>query len=330
MKNISPKWLAPAGFLAMLIVAGFANARAQEITRSFSVESALVTVPAIVTDSNGKFIPGLKAGSFKLFQDGVQVPISMFLTSEDPVKIALLLDTSRSTTTVLKNIKKAARRFLRQMRPQDTATVVTFDSEIQVLCPLSSDPRELEDAIDSAKAGGSTSRMRDAILEIAQRRFRSISGRKAIVLLTDGQDHGSQVSAADLVEAMAASSTLIYSIFYTVDPTELMKELVGVAPRRPASKIRTSEWSEMEQKAARYLRELSESSAGRFYQSNITEFDNAFRQISDELRSQYLIGFYPDKSKLDGNIHALELHVLAPDASIRCRKSYRAQPLSGQ
>jgi VWFA-related protein len=326
MKSISKRRLVPAICLALVIMTGFAIARPQEMTRSFHVESALVTVPAIVSDSRGRFLPGLKAESFKLFQDGIQVPISMFLTSEDPVKIALLLDTSRSTTSVLKNIKKAARRFLRQMRPQDLATVISFDSEIQVLCPLSSDQAELQGAIESARAGGSITRMRDAILEIAQRRFRSISGRKAIVLLTDGQDHGSQISATDLFDAVAASSTLIYSIFYTVDPRELMKEVVGVTPRRPSAKIRSAEWDEREQNAAQYLRELSELSAGRFYESNVTEFDNAFRQIADELRAQYLIGFYPDKSKLDGNPHTLEVQVQVPDVSVRCRKSYRARP----
>jgi Ca-activated chloride channel family protein len=326
MNAVPKRNLFPASRVALVMIVSAAIVRPQDVIRSFRVESALVTVPAIVSDSRGKFLPGLKAESFKLFQDGIQVLISMFLTSEDPVKIALLLDTSRSTTTVLKNIKKAARRFLRQMRPQDLAMVVSFDSEIQVLCPLSSDQRELQDAIESAKAGGSTTRMRDAIQEIAQRRFRSISGRKAIVLLTDGQDHGSQISSEDLVEAMAASSTLIYSIFYTVDPGELMKELTGMSPRRPSGTIRSSGWEDREQKAAQYLRELSELSSGRFYQSNVTEFDNAFKQISDELRAQYLIGFYPEKSKLDGNTHALELQVLVPDASVRCRKSYRAQP----
>jgi len=321
---IRKKWLISASCLALALILSLKVTRPQEMTRNFSIESALVTVPAIVTDSQGRFVPGLKAGSFKLFQDGVQVPISMFLTSEDPVKIALMLDTSRSTTTVLKNIKKAARRFLRQMRPQDSAMVVSFDSDIQVLCPLSSDQRELQDGIESAKAAGSTTRMRDAILEIAQRRFRSISGRKAIVLLTDGQDHGSQISSADLVQAMAASSTLIYSIYYTVDPRELMKELTGIKPRRPYGRVGNSGWDDMEREAARYLRELSESSAGRFYQSSVTEFDDAFRQISDELRAQYLIGFYPEKSKLDGNSHTLELQVLVQGASVRCRKSYRA------
>jgi Ca-activated chloride channel homolog len=285
------------------------------------VESALVTVPTIVTDPQGRFLPGLKADSFKLFQEGVEVPISMFLTSEDPVKIALLMDTSRSTTTVLRNIKRAAKRFLREMRPQDLAMVVSFDSDIEVLCPLSSDQRELERAIDSAKAGGSATRMMDAVVEIAQRRFRSISGRKAIVLLTDGQDNGSRISSSDLLAEISASSTLIYTIFYSVDPAELMKEISG---RSPSRKRAFPEFDEREKKAEQYMRELSELSAGRFYRSAVTDFDAAFRQISDELRAQYLLGFYPEASHLDGNMRALEVQVLLEDANVRSRRSYRA------
>ena len=74
--------------------------------------------------------------------------------------------------------------------------------------------------------------MRDAVNEIALKRFRSLTGRKAIILLTDGQDRGSQISAEDLLNTVAASNTLIYSIFYKVDPRELMKELFGVESRR--------------------------------------------------------------------------------------------------
>lgn len=295
------------------------------------VESALVTVPVIVSDSRGRFLPGLGIDSFKLFQDGLPVPMSLFLTSEDPIKIALLLDTSPSATTILNKIKKAAGRFLKQMRPQDLAMVVRFDSDIEVLCPLSSDQRELKDAVKSARGSGESTRMRDAIHEIAQRRFRSISGRKAIVILTDGQDHGSRISATDLQDAVAASSTLIYSIFYNVDPRELMKKLVGVASRIPKTAAgrqpkTDADWNELEEQAAQYLEKISELSAGRFYRSRVTEFDAAFKQISEELRSQYLLGFYPDKSKLDGAMHTLVVSVAAPGAVVRNRRSYRAVP----
>jgi Ca-activated chloride channel family protein len=322
------RFLATLVLLAILPVIAFPqNIDLQQI----HVQSALVSVPVIVNDSNGRFVPGLTADAFSLFQDGIPVPVSLFLSSEDPIKIAFLLDTSRSTTTVLDKIKKSALRFLLEMRPQDRAMVVSFDSDIQVLCPLSSDYRELTDAISRAKSGGTNTRLRDAIMEIAQRRFRSITGRKAIVLLTDGEDHGSEISVPDLLDGVAASSTLIYSISYHVDPRRLMKGLMGISSSIPKSMERRKDgpedpWQQREEQAANFLEKISELSAGRLYRSEVTQFDKAFKQISDELRSQYLIGFYPDQAKLDGQTHALEVHVTVPDAVVRSRRSYRAVP----
>jgi Ca-activated chloride channel homolog len=307
-------------------VAGLAFQDSPDLPR-IRVETALVTVPVIVKDLEGKFLPSLNGDAFKLYQDGMQTPISLFLTSEDPIKIALLLDSSMSTKSILKKIKQAAGRFLLQMRPQDLAMVVSFDSEIQVLCPLSSDQRELKEAIKNTRAGGSTTKMRDAINEI-QLRLGSISGRKAIVLLSDGQDHGSRISPTDLHDAIAASSTLIYSIFYRVDPRKMMEEM-GLSSNIPESAEGQpqgpyAEWNMIEEQAAQYLERLSELSAGRFYRSNIGELDKAFKQISDELRSQYLLGFYPEQLKLDGAMHSLAVSVTIPDAVVRSRRSYRA------
>jgi Ca-activated chloride channel homolog len=291
------------------------------------VESALVTVPVIVSDSDGRFVPGLKADDFKLFHDGAPEKISLFLSSEEPFKIALLLDSSMSTKTVLGKIKKAARTFLRQMRPNDLAMIVSFDSEIRVLCPLSSDHRELEKAIAAAETQGSGTKLRDAIVQI-QNRFRPFSGRKAIVLLTDGDDHGSVVKPPELRDEVLSSGSLIYSIFYSIDYRELMKEL-GAPSRMPSSSRKVQEtdaiWEEQEKKSALYLQELSELSAGRFYRSKVTELDPVFKQISDELRSQYLIGFYPDTSKRDGKLHTLSVQVNMQNVTVRSRPSYKIQ-----
>ena len=291
--------------------------------RHFQVESALVTVPVVVRDAQGRFVNGLPPGSFKLFEDGRQVPVSLFLTSEDPIKIALLIDTSRSATTVLKKIKKAAGQFLKQMRSQDLAMVASFDSQLKVLCPLSSDARELKEAIKGAKSGGSYTRMRDAIHEIVQGRSRSITGRKAIILLTDGRDQGSRISAKDLLDAVASSNMPIYSIFYNVDPRGLMKELFGIPTRFGGA---GDSWKGQEKEAEQYLDKISDLSAGHLYDSDIRDLDRVFRQISEELRSQYLLGFYPEKSKLDGATHTLVVSVSVPDAVVRSRRSYRAAP----
>ena len=298
-------------------------------TGRIRVESALVTVPVMVSDPQGRFIPGLNVEAFKLFQDGVRVPISVFLTSQDPIKIALLLDTSASTATVLGKIKKAARRFLQQMREQDLAMVIGFSTGVEVLCPLSSDAKELEEGIENARVGGGLTKMRDAIHDVIARRFGSSSGRKAIILLTDGQDHGSRISASALQDAVAASGTLIYSVFYSVHPRELVKKLTGISSRIPEEVDEHgigpyADWAEQEERAARYLEKISELSAGRFYRSDIAKLDDAFKQISEDLRSQYLLGFYPEASKLDGATHTLLVSVEVPDAVVRNRRSYRA------
>ena len=319
--------LIAASLLLLSVSAGMAF-QTRGDSQSFRVESALVTVPVLVGDSQGRYLFGLKADKFSLYQDGIPANISLFLTSEDPIKIALLMDTSPSTTAVLKKIKEAALRFLQQMRPKDVAMVVGFDSEIQVLCPLSSDPKELRDAIKKAKPGGMNTRIRDAIVEIAQKRFRSISGRKAIVLLTDGEDHGSMISTPNLLNEIAASSTIIYPVFYRVDPRQLLKKLTGVS-RIPmvtsgGPDQSKEDWERREREATKFLEDIAELSAGRVYRSNIEQLDGAFRQVSEELRSQYLLGFYPDESKLDGQLHTLDVRVAVPDSVVRSRRNYRA------
>ena len=322
------------GLVAVALFLAFLAAilHAQQIPPSpaIRVESALVSVPVIVSDNKGRYVPGLKAADFKLYQDDAPQPIALFTTSEEPIRIALLLDTSKSTITVLNKIKKAARDFLLQLRAQDQAFVVSFDASIEYLSPLSSDHKELEDAIKKAKVGEYTgTRMLDAILDVIQRKLSSGQGRKAIVLLTDGQDYGSGVSASDLLSAVGASNSVIYSIYYRVDPREVMKKLFGVHSRLPAHKPGSRRgpyavWDEREERAVAYLEEMSDMSAGRFYRSDVTDLKQTFTQVADELRHQYLLGFYPDKSKLDGNVHSLHVEVSLPDALVRARRSYRA------
>jgi VWFA-related protein len=142
------------------------------------------------------------------------------------------------------------------------------------------------------------------------------------VLLTDGDDRNSAVSTEELRNVILSSGALIYSIFYHIDMQEWMEKL-GDQPF-PRTKESDPEWIKQEKEAAQYLQEISELSAGRFYRSKVTEFDQAFRQISDELHAQYLLGFYPNESKLDGKLHSLEVQVNTPGAVVRSRRNYRS------
>lgn len=179
------------------------------------VQTALVSVPVIVSDHQGRYISGLRVGDFKLHQDRIEQPISFFDAAEEPLNVALLVDTSRSSEQVLGDIKKAASSFLQELRPQDRAMVVSFDYDVHVLSGLTSDRKELEWPVKDAKIGervGTT--LRDAVAEVIEHRFKRVEGRKAIILLTDGKDHGSSIDEQDLVDEAAESGALIYPIYF--------------------------------------------------------------------------------------------------------------------
>jgi Ca-activated chloride channel homolog len=285
------------------------------------VETVLINVPAIVTGAQGKPISTLKQEDFSLLEDGIPQPISLFASSEESVNVALLLDTSKSTVTVLGKIRQAARSFVRQMRPADRALVLSFDHELTVVNPLTDDREDLDQSIKTVRPGSYVgTKLRDAVLEVTAKRFRGLTGRKAIVLLSDGQDYGSQTSVVELLSSVAGSGTLVYSICYSVDLSALSKELFGVAlPKRLPGGV----WDQRQKDAVVFLRELSELSAGRYLPSEISDLNKVFGQIIEELRNQYVLGYYPASAKLDGAVHTLEVTVRRPDARVRARNSYR-------
>jgi Ca-activated chloride channel homolog len=165
------------------------------------VQTTLVSVPVIVSDRQGRYISGLKLEDFKLYQDRIEQPIAVLDAAEEPLNIGLLLDTSHSTAQVLGDIKKAAVSFLKEMRAQDRAMVISFDYDIHVLSGLTSDRKVLERAIKDSSIGerfGTT--LRDAVAEVIERRFKRVDGRKAIILLTDGKDVGSRTDEQDLFD----------------------------------------------------------------------------------------------------------------------------------
>lgn len=319
--------------LLLLIPAAVVAQPRQGTNQAYRVETALVSVPVVVSDERGRFVPGLKAEDFKLYQDGIEQPVSLFITSDRPINIALLLDTSKSTVAVLGRIKKAATGFLSQLRPQDKAIVISFDSEIRALSSLTGDKTRSKSAIESAQVGYyEGTKLRDAILDVVGRRFRYLDERKAIILLTDGDDIGSRVSLPDLLDAVANSGTVIYSVHYTIDPREMMKKLFGVSSRLPRDETgkqaepadSTGGTPDPRTEGLQFLTALSELSTGRVFPSKVARLKGTFREVAEELRLQYLLGFYPDRSKHDGLVHELKVVVNRSGATVRSRRFYRA------
>jgi VWFA-related protein len=287
------------------------------------VQTTLVNVPVMVSDRQGGSILGLKAEDFSLFDDGVRQPLAFFAAAAEPIRVALLLDTSKSTTTVLDRIRKAAAGFVPQLRPQDQAMVASFDSEVRVLCRLSSDVEVLQRAIRNAEVGEYVgTRMRDAVTLAVEQYLRPGRGRKAIIMLTDGQDFGSRSSMEDVIRSVVDSGVVVYPLFYAVDRRELAKKLFGVSlPKGPTGK---AAWDSESRAAAALLQRIAEESTGAFFHSELTDLKKTFARVAEELRHQYLIAFYPDPSRLDGVQHELAVTVSRADLVVRARRNYQA------
>ena len=334
-----------AAFLALPICASLVSTLAQErqTDTPIKVQTTLVSVPVIVSDRQGRYVSGLKAADFKLYQDRAEQTISVFDAVEEPLNIALLLDTSHSTAQVLGDIKKAAGNFLKELRPQDRAMVMSFDYDIHLLSQLTPDRKALEKAVKSAKVGEEFGTvLRDAVSEVVDRSFKRVDGRKAIIVLTDGKDVGSRISEQAVFDQAAESGAMIYTVFFEtgfvrrgwIDATDFPRRRVWVGgdrfppPRPRRNEQRRQRVERRNEQAMSFLEKLADVSAGRYYNGEASDLKKTFNLIAEELRHQYRLGFYPDNHKIDGNRHTLRVEVTAPDATVRARRSYQAASLS--
>ncbi len=329
---------------------------------TLKVDITLVSVPVIVSDRQGRYVGGLQQQDFTLYEDGVKQEISFFAANEEPLTVALLLDTSQSTKDVLNDIRHAAKDFVKKLRPQDRAMIVSFDHEVTLLTDLTADHKKLEQGIESADIGIRLgTMMRDAVANVTEKYLKPIKGRKAIVLLTDGKDHGSSVSEEELLDLTEESDTMIYPIFYLTMPKNLVRNQVPKFPRggglggigmgrrggimlgprfprmpnpnQQAKRERRRQRVEQRNEGVMdFLDELAAAAAGRFYRSDTTDLKKTFGLITDELRHQYRIGFYPAEDKNEGNLHQLKVEVAKSDVVVRSRHTYRlataSQPVS--
>lgn len=178
------------------------------------LNTALITVPVIVTDSYGRFVTGLKEKDFQVREDNQLQKIDLFSSTEAPFNVALLIDASYSTHNKLGLIRKAALSFLKQLQPNDRVMVATFEKKVNYLSDFTNDQKVLAHAINSVETGYYTS-LYDAIYRTVTDKLKPLKGRKAIVVLTDGVDTSSSLATAQSAIEMAANNGVIsYTIQY--------------------------------------------------------------------------------------------------------------------
>lgn len=316
------------------------------------VDTDLVTVPVRVSDRGGRFAAGLKKENFHIFEDGKEQEISYFSNIEEPFTIALVLDMSYSATFKINEIHSAAIAFLNQLHPNDKIMVVSFDEEVHVLCPPTNDRQRLARAINSTQIASGTS-LYEAMDLVINKQLKKISGRKAIVLFTDGVDTTSRrASDYNNLSDVYELDALIYPIEYdTFSDVQAMKNKPVMNPGgggQPSSTsvphmpsttkspfpfpIPTSgagtpsdqgTSAEDYRKAHDYLDQLANRTSGRIYEANtLVNLSAAFSNIANELRQIYSLGFYPPPGEKEGKRRQLKVKVDMKGLAVQARDSY--------
>jgi Ca-activated chloride channel homolog len=282
------------------------------------VETNLVTIPVSVFDRQGLYIPGLKQEDFKIFEDGKEQRIEYFGTTDKPFTVVLLLDTSPSTSYKIEEIRKAATAFVDQLKPEDKVMVIEFAASVHVLTEPTGDRVAIYKGINRADFGPGTS-LYDAVNFSLSKRLNSVSGRKAIVLFTDGVDTQSMKASYDSTLALAEESdSLIFPIYYNTFQDTMSAQISIFGPPMAGSTAREYAVGK------KYLEELAAYTGGRVFRPESTPggLTSAFEGIAEELRRQYNIGYIPSEDGKPGQRKQIKVRVNRPNLVLRARDSY--------
>ncbi len=275
----------------------------RETPPTLKVDVKLVNVYVTVTDPHGAPVAGLKKENFTLQEDGRDQIISVFdKESAVPLSIALAVDTSLSTRHDLPLEQASAKRFARAiMRPVDALSVFAFSETVLQSTSYTSDLKRIDDGIDHLRLGAATA-LFDAVY-LASRSLDRRQGRKVLVLITDGGDTISKVDYKQALRAAEEAEGIVYSIIVVPIENSAGREIGG----------------------EHALIQLSEDTGGKYYYAtSMAQLDDAFRQISDELRTQYLLAYYSSQRTSTSEFRHIQVNVSGPADSVDYRVRHRA------
>jgi VWFA-related protein len=309
-------------FLALACLSGWGQEQPEQAP-TLKITTEVVNVYAVVEDKKKHLIPDLKKEDFELEEDGKPQEIRYFSRETDtPLTIGIMVDTSPSQGRVLGIEQDQAKAFLHQvLRPKDLAFVLHFDVDVELLQDFTADQRLLAHAIDetvinggghgpmpgpfpTSDSGGAT-HLYDAVYLASNELLKNEVGRKVLILLTDGEDQGSRVKLQTALESAQKSDVINYSV-----------DIVD----RPFYGFHSLGFS-----GDSVLRKLSDDTGGRVIEVNhAKDASAAFQQIANELRTQYLLGYTPSNTKLDGSYRKIQVRVSNEDYKVQARRGYYA------
>lgn len=294
-------------------------------------DTSLVTVPVTVVDRYGRYAPLLKRENFKIFEDGVEQKIAYFATTDQPLTVVLVIDTSGSTEYRMEDIHNAAIGFVSKLKAVDSVMVMSFDDRIEVLTDPTTDREVITRAIKRTRNGGGT-RLYDAVDSLFTKHLRTITGRKAVVLFTDGVDTTSHRASYDSTIRQAEESEApIYVVDYDTSGGNTIFTQGLPMPGRgtiwglpvPGGTGGPGANPGDYKRAIAYLKALSNISGGRFYSGDsLFGIGQAFSWIAEELARQYSLGYYPKTTSKNGQRRLIKVRTTEPELVVKARDSY--------
>jgi Ca-activated chloride channel homolog len=280
---------------------------------TIEVDVGLVMMYASVFNKSGKFVGGLKKDNFKLYEDGVEQNISSFSQEDVPITMGILLDLSGSMKDKLDQVKKAALAFLQANNPQDQVFLIGFNDEVELLQDFTSDIDEITDALDNTLALGGTA-LYDAIYLGIQKSHAGSKAKKAVVVITDGEDRDSYYKLNELISKVQESDVQAFSIGFLNEIPDK-----GIFGRFSKS---------IPQKAHDALLQIGEETGGKaFFPDRLTDIHAVVAEIAGELRNQYSISYSSSNAVRDGSFRRVKIELVGTNTTnnhLRYRRGYYA------
>jgi Ca-activated chloride channel homolog len=295
-----------------------ADERTQNRDETINIDTDLVLLDVTVVDQENNPIMSLKKEDFTVYEDKIKQTVDNVSREEVPVSFGLVIDTSGSMKSKLQTVSDASVSMIKQMRADDEAFVASFKAEPELVQDFTADRRELEDAISELYTSGGTALL-DAIIATADyAQEKGKRRRKALVIISDGLEKNSSVKEKEVMEAIKEDEVQVYLVGF-IDEEMEEKSLFGKSPAKKAKDL---------------LSRIADDSGGRaYFPKEISEIPAIAAQIAKDLRTQYVVSYYPTNDKRDGTFRNIQVSVNSQGSRkmiARTRRGYYARNEKGQ
>jgi Ca-activated chloride channel family protein len=330
-----------SGSVIAFLVSGFSLEQKPADDQTIRVSVDMVSLPVVVTTRDGKRVTDLKKEDFQVYENGTRQEIAGFAATDEPICVALMLDTSGSTEMDLAKIQNAAISFVNKLHPDDEVAVLSFADDVRLQEDFTIDRDKNAYGIKKTRTGDWTV-LYEAVWLALEDVLKPIRERKALVIFTDGVDtHSGKATRSETIDLARESPSTIYCVYYDTEHDQYRRSrksiLTGPLPPVIGSPFPpvignpgpttypTGGSSPEDYRAGRqYLDSLAEDSGGLVLDGN-KNLEEAYAQIARELASQYSIGYYSSDPRHDGKFRKIQVKLTRPGLVARTKKGYYAK-----